>query len=180
MISKLLNDETGSASVGTIIIAVAIIVFLILPLTGMVFNQLKVQVVVNEVRQSIDTAVQESYQSLQVPFLSKEEFRADNGLLQSYVEEHLKGELKLKDDGTPNVGSILDGQFEINSLIFIDSLLLPFTDPDNGKIYNRPFVEIDFTVRMKPMLYQQSIEDSTGQEFKEIRAKRKVTLPINN
>ncbi|MBI9013851.1 MAG: hypothetical protein JEZ08_16575 [Clostridiales bacterium] len=180
MMKDILKDRTGSVGVGTIIIFTGILIFIVLPLTSFVFDQLKIQVVAGEVRQAINTAVEESYHSLQVPFLSKDEFRADNGLFQYYVEERLEKSLKLNSDKTPKAGSMLDGPFDIDSLLFIDSSMLPYTDSDTGKVYNRAFVEVEFTIRVKPLLYQQIVLEALGQPYKELSSKKKVTLPINN
>lgn len=162
MMKDKISNESGEGGVGSIILLAAIIVFVIFPITAFVFDNLKIQAIASEVSKSIDSAVVDTYQSLGFPFLSQEDFRADNGLFQYYIEERIKKDLKLNADLTPKADSILDGPFTINSFKFIDSTQLPYTDTDSGKVYNRPFIEIDFTIRVKPTLYQEIILDALG------------------
>lgn len=180
MIKKMMVEERGDIGVGTILMVTTLIVFIIFPLSAFVFDHLRVQVVAGEVAKSIDAAVVDGYHSLDLAFLSKEEFIADNGLFEYYVTEELKRSLRLNDDLTPKENSMLDGPLSINTVKFYDSTQLPYTDIDNGKVYNRPFVEINFTIRLKPLLYQQIILDALGQSYKEFSETRKASLPINN
>lgn len=183
MISKIkskLNDKTGAVGVGTIFITAMIIILVLFPIFAFIFEKAKEGAIIGDVRKAIDSSVVESYQSLQKPFLSQEDFRVDNGLFQFYVEESLKSNLKLANDFMPQDGSILNGPFTVNSLVFIGTNNLPYTDVSIGKVYNRPFVEINFTVRVKPMLYVSMITDALGGDYKELTSTRKVTLPINN
>lgn len=180
MIKKMMADERGDIGVGTILMVTTLIVLVIFPLSAFIFDFLRIQVVAGEVAKSIDAAVIDGYHSLDLEFLSKEEFIADNGLFEYYVTEEVKRSLKLNDDLSPKENSVLDGPLSINSVKFYDSTLLPYTDTDSGKVYNRPFVEINFTIRLKPLLYQQIILDVLGQPYKEFTASRKSSLPINN
>jgi hypothetical protein len=180
IIKKIISNKKGALGVGTVLITVMIIILVIFPTTAFLFEQARMGAIVGDVRKAIDSSVVESYRSLQAPYLSQEEFRADNGLFQFYVEERLKSSLNLAMDYTPQEGSILSGPLTVNSLIFVGSNSLPYTDLSTGKVYNRPFVEINFTVRIKPMLYVSIITDTLGVEYKEITSTRKVTLPINN
>lgn len=180
MIKKMMADEKGDIGVGAIFMVTTLIVFVIFPLSAFIFDYLKIQVVAGEVAKSIDAAVTDGYHSLDLEFLSKEEFVADNGLFEYYVKEEVKKSLKLNADLSPKEDSMLDGPFSLNSVIFYDSTQLPYTDPGSGKVYNRPFVEINFTIRLKPLLYQQIILDALGQPYKEFTATRKASLPINN
>jgi len=176
-VKKNLKGEVG---VFSILITTAIILLLFFPIIAFLFEKARLGVIVGHVEGTIDSAIVESYHSLQMPFLSKEEFRADNGLFQFYVEEKIKSNLNLGNDFSPQDGSILDGPFTLNSLLFVDSSILPYTDITTGIIYERPFVELNFTIRTKPLLYQRIILNALGSEYKEFTAVRKVTLPVNN
>lgn len=180
IIKTKLKEKNGSIGVGTVLVTVMIIILVLFPTSAFMFEKAKEGAIIGDVKKAIDSSVVESYRSLQAPFLSQEEFRADNGLFQFYIEESLKSNLKLENDFTPQDGSILNGPFSVNSLVFIGSNSLPYTDVSTGKIYDRPFVEINFTVRVKPMLYVSLITDALGGDYKELTSTRKVTLPINN
>ncbi len=177
MLKKITNNR---GSVGIVGITVTLILLVIFPITAFLFEQARMGAIVGDVRKSIDSSIVESYSSLQAPFMSQEEFRADNGLFQFYVEEALKSNLNLAADFTPQQGSILSGPFTVNTLMFIGSNNLPYTDAATGKVYNRPFVELNFTIRVKPLLYFSLISEALGQDYKEITSVRKVTIPINN
>lgn len=179
IISKIANKR-GSFGIGILSITVTIILLIIFPIVGFLFEQARMGAIIGDVRKAIDSSIVESYQSLQAPFLSQEEFRADNGLFQFYVEEALKSNLSLAGDFTPQEGSILSGPFSVETLTFVGSNNLPHTDISTGKVYNRPFIEIDFIVRVKPMLYFGLISEALGQDYKEISSTRKVTMPVNN
>ena len=180
MIKKLIAEERGDIGVGSILMVTVLLVFVIFPLSAFTFDYLRIQVVAGEVAKSIDAAVIDGYHSLDLGFMSKEEFIADNGLFEYYVTEEVKDSLRLNDDLTPKENSMLDGPLTLNSVKFYDSSLLPYTDAQSGKEYSRPFIEVEFTIRLKPLLYQQIILDALGKPYKEFSATRKASLPINN
>ncbi|MBE0451615.1 MAG: hypothetical protein IBX70_12325 [Clostridia bacterium] len=180
MIKKFFKEENGDMGVDTILIVTFIIVFIIIPLASYGFDFLRIQVIAGEVSSAVDAAIADSYHSLDMELLSKEDFRSDNGLFQYYIEENLKKALNLDSALLPNDKSILDGPFTIDSFNFYDSSYLPYTDLETGKIYERPFIEISFTIRVKPLLYQEMILAAIGKPYKEFSATRKASLPINN
>lgn len=179
MVSQL-KREKGSASVGLILIVAFMIVFVVIPLSAYIFDNLKVNLISRDVAGAIDVAIEDGYHSLQKPILSKEDFIVDGPILQYYVTERLKKSLYLNDDLAPKANSKLEGPFSIELLNFVGTANLPYTELSTGKVYTRPFVEVQFTIRLKPTLYRDLILNALGKSYIEFSAKRKTIIYVNN
>lgn len=178
--ARKLECERGSASISFVIIIACLVVFLIIPLSAFVFDKLKVNLIAREVGAAIDVAIEDGYHSLQKPILSQEDFTVDGPILEYYVSESLKRSLSLNDDFSPKAISKLDGPLSIELLKFIGTADLPYTEVATGTVYNKPFVEIKFTIRLKPTLYQDIILNALGKSYVEYQSKRKSIIHVNN
>lgn len=162
-----------------VIVFVFVIVFLVLPLMGFLIDRLRVEIMVNEVVNGIDSALADSYHSINNEILSSRQFVNNMGKFDYYFKESLRRTLRLDDSLYPLENSMLSGPFTIEKFSFIGDPHLPYVDPDTSIVYDRPFVEVTFTVRLKPMLFQKQILDAIGKPYQEIQATRKLTLPTS-
>jgi len=173
------NNQCGSA-LAAMLIGVFMFCLVIIPIFGFLFDMARVYVIANDVKDAIDSAVLESYLNMNKTSMSKGTFAISSTGFASDFNDYLQFSLELNEDLTPMNSSSLDGPLSVNSLNFFGTDSLPYTDSDTGKIYNRPFIEVDYTVRFVPIFNRTAILSAIGNLYSEVEIKRKVSLPVNN
>lgn len=177
---KYLKDQRGSIGVNTVLIGVAIIVFVILPIFSVGVEYLRMNILGDTVKEAIDLSATSAYITLSVNRASEVDVSFNASEFGDVFEEYLKKNLSLNDDLSPKGDSMVDGSIRIVGYNFFLGSALPYTDPETGITYNRPFVDVELILPVKPVLFIEEIAKLAGKTEFEVTVKHKVTLPIDN
>lgn len=171
-----MKKKKGLSEIGIIFSAIFALTFIIIPLFGFIFDNLKMQTVALEVVNGIDSALADTYHSMSEPILSERLFYSQEGTFRQLFDEKIKEKLRLDSNYEPLENSLIEG-LVIEQIRFVGDAHLPFTDSDTGKIYNRPFIEVTFTTRHRPLMLHHKI--LPGKDYVEITSTRKMSLPVD-
>lgn len=177
---RMLRQRKGSMGIYSILITMLFIILLLFPITIFLVEQARLGVIVGQVRNAIDSSVHASYFSMEKRFLTQEQFILDLTLFEDYFYTNLKTELKLTDELNAKPNSIIDGKMNIADLKYVSEIGLSQYNTTHGTTYTTPFVIVNFTIQIRPMLYQQMIYNAMGKEFKEYSSERIISIPKNN
>jgi hypothetical protein len=171
------RDETGSA-VMDVIIAAALIVFLILPTASVVLEKF---IIINKgqiIKDAVDITNISLYNAINAVSLGKNIISMDEAHVELIYKSLLAENLNLNFDLTPKENSIVDGEVKIDSIIIYTGAF-PLKCP-KGTDIKRPSVHSCLTLPLKPSLFRQVLLDILGRQHMELKVHVDSDIPVNN
>ena len=159
-----LKKRTGSAVVD-VLVAAAIILFVILPLFSAVIEKYILFNKAQIIEDVVDMTNISVYNALLTTSLGMQSVAMDYQQAEAIFRTYLSRNLKLEDDLTPKESSIAEGTVTVKSLI-IDQ--------------NAHTVHSMVSIPIRPTLYRQLILDAIGKEYITIEIRVDTEIPVNN
>jgi hypothetical protein len=172
-----IRDETGSGVVD-VIIAAALIVFVILPSVSIVLEKFIIMNKSQIIKDAVDIANISLYNAINTVYLGKNVINMDKAYVEHIYRTLLAENLNLNFDLTPKENSIVDGEVKIESIIIYTGEF-PLKCPDGTDI-KRPSVHSSLTLPLKPSLFRQMLLDILGREQMELKVHVDSEIPVNN
>jgi hypothetical protein len=171
------NMRRGSAVVD-VVLAAAIIVFVILPVFSAIVERFILFNKVQIIKDAADMTNVSVYNAINAGNLGKDTVNLDFPEAEYIFRILLAANLKLDIGLSPLPQSLAEGNVLIDSLE-IYSGGFPRTCPD-GTIINRPTVHSLISVPVKPTLYRQLILNALGKDYLELKVHVDSEIPVNN
>jgi len=169
--------ESGSA-VTDVVIAAAVIVFLIFPAASFVLEK---YIIINKaqmIKDAVDMTNISTYNALDAASLGKTVITMQDSRVEQIYTSLLAKNLKLDCGLFPREDSIVEGRVSIDSIIIYTGGF-PLTCPDGAQI-KRPAVHSRITVPVRPSLYRQTILSILGKQYVELKVHVDSDIPVNN
>lgn len=178
-LKAILKSEEGSSGVGVIIIVV-LFILIFLPILSQVMERNRINIVRNDTVKAVDLSLKSALISLDLTRASAEVYDFDSAEFRSLFEHYLAENMNLNPDLSVTDLSLVDGDVKINQLRYIGTAQLPFTNPNTGKTYNRPYFNVELELIIKPSLFRKIIQDMFGVEDFHYTFYYDASMPINN
>lgn len=171
------RSEKGSAVVD-VVVAAAIIVFVILPVFSAVIEKYIYAEKARIIRDAVDMTNISAYNALNAESLGQVRVNVDRSEALKIFEELLCANLNLGEGLIPKADSIAEGRVEVNSLEMYMSGL-PAECPE-GIAIAKPSFHSCINVPIKPTLYTRVILDMLGRDYIDVEVHVDSEIPVNN
>jgi len=181
-LKNLLKDQKGSIVSGPLIFAL-VVVFVILPIFGVAFEQHILLLKAQAIKDAVDVTNLAAYNAMKIPEKSETKITATISDIRANYIPMLALNMRLNNDLTPKGDSIAQGKVEImNITVYPKGMSFPITCPEGGTI-RRPSVHSVIKVPIKPTLYwniYRFLTGATGDGIKDYIVHIDTELPHNN
>ena len=171
------NARRGSAAVD-VIIAAAMIIFVILPLFSAVIERFILLNKAQIARDALDMTNISAYNSLSAGELGKTAVSFESGKALQIYRTLLSANLNLDDELNPLSRSIAEDTVSIESIV-IYTEGFPAVCP-NGTQLTRPSVHSCVNIPVRPSLYRQLLLGLIGRDYLDMRVHMDTEIPVDN
>ena len=178
----ILKNNKGSI-VSDMLMLTLVIIFVVIPLFGAVFEQYLLLLKGQAIKDAIDLTNLAAYNAMKIPEKSETEIKVTINDVKSNYIPMLVLNMNLNSDLSPKANSIAGGAVEIiNITVYPKGMNFPVTCPEGGSI-SRPSVHSIIKVPIKPALYwniYKFLTGSTGDGMRDCNIHVDTELPCNN
>ncbi|SHJ43553.1 hypothetical protein [Lutispora thermophila] len=179
---KVLKNNKGSV-VSDILFYGFVIVFVVLPVFSVVFEQYILLLNAQAIKDAVDVTNLAAYNAMKVSDKSETKITADAEDIKNIYKTLLALNMNLNNDLTPKENSIAAGKVEIiNVTVYPKGMSFPVTCPKGGTI-SRPSVHSIIKIPIKHTLFWNVYRFFTGTTddgIKDYEAHIDTELPYNN
>jgi len=176
------RKSSGAGNRGTavaeVIIAAAMLVFIILPVFSAVMEKYVLSEKARIIKDSVDMANISAYNALDTAELGKTGVDVTRSKAMDIYEEVLKANLNLDENLDPLPGSVAEGRVKVVSLEIYRSGF-PGSCP-NGTSILRPSVHSSISIPVRPSLYRTAVLSLLGRDHIDIVVHVDSEIPVNN
>lgn len=165
-------------AVAEVIIAVAMLVFIILPVFSVVMEKYILSEKARIIKDAVDMTNISAYNALDTLELGMVEVDVSRSEAMDIYKKVLRANLNLNESLEPLPGSVSDGHVEIVSLE-IYRTGFPISCP-NGKTISRPSVHSSINIPIRPSLYRAVILSLMGRDHIDAVVHVDSEIPVNN
>jgi hypothetical protein len=171
-----MKGSRGSAALD-VVIAAAIIVFVIFPVFSAVLEKYVVMNRIQLIKDAVDITNVSLYTAIDAGNLGQSVITMDDENVYEIYKGLLCKNLNLDESFFPEENSVADGEVGIDSLvIYTDEL--PVTCPEGVHI-TRPAVHSIVIVPVRPVLYRRMMLKLSGREYIELRVHVDSEIPVD-
>lgn len=168
----------GGSAAAEVVIAAAMLVFIILPVFSAVMEKYVLARKASIIRDALDMTNIAVYNALNAADLGMVRIDAVRSKAMDVFTEILSANLRLDGGLYPEPESIAEGRVEVVTLeIFCDGF--PVTCPD-GSVITRPCVHSGVRIPIRPSLYSAAVLRLLGSDFIVVFVHVDSEIPVNN
>lgn len=170
--------RNGGTAVAEVIIAAAMLIFVILPVFSVVMEKYVLSEKARIIKDAVDMTNISAYNALDTTELGMVGVDVSRSKAMDIYEKVLRANLNLDNDLDPLPSSVAEGRVEVVSLEIYRSGF-PGSCPDGISIL-RPSVHSSISIPVKPSLYRTVILRLLGKDHIDIVVHVDSEIPVNN
>lgn len=175
---KFIKDEKGEFGIGVIIVFV-IFLLIIFPILSQIMERNRINIIKIDTTTAVEVSLKSTLVSLNINDASAKIYDFNNTEFINIFKHYLALNMDLNNDLSITDKSIVDGNVKINEIQYHGSSDLPYTSL-TGKVYNRPYFNVQLRLIIKPSLFRKLIHNITGIENFYYTYYHDISMPINN
>lgn len=185
MISKLknhfrsLDNEQGEVGVWMLIVLV-LVILIVIPFVSQTIERYRINILRNDTTTAVEMAMYSTLISLDLNGASAEFYDFDNTEFNLKFREYLALNMNLNPDLSDTASSLVDGDVVINSINYYGSAFLPYTNPNTGKVFTRPYFSVELRLVIMPSLFRKVVLQIAGVEEFYYTFYHDISMPIDN